>query len=199
MANEIQTSFIPKDGSSSRRSYRGNTMGLFTFIALLIFAVSLLTFAGAYGYQYFLSEQINRPCSADDQRSCGLLASLEIEKKSLRIDMIERYVSLSRKMNLAQDLINKHRALSMFFTALEESTLQSIQFTKLDFTADSFVLDGRTTSYEDIAVQAKVFSEDQRFKSARFSDFGVDKENRITFKVNLEADSSLLVYRPTGQ
>lgn len=199
MANEIQTSFIPKGQDAPRRSYRGNVMGLFTFITLLIFAVSLLTFAGAYGYRYILSEQINRPCSAENQKSCGLVASLEIEKKELRIDLIERYVNLSRKMNIARDLINKHRSLNLFFAALEELTLQSIQFTKLDFIADNFVLEGRTSSYEDIAVQAKVFSEDKRFRAARFSNFGVDKENRITFKVNLEVDPLLLVYRPSGQ
>ena len=196
MAPEIQTSFIPKQNmaASAARVSSQATLGLFMVVGMVIMALSLLVFAAAYGYQYILADSINRPCVPGNDQGCGLRASLERDKRELQVERIVRFSRLDAKMKTAASIINNHTTMMPLLDTLEELTLQTIRYTKLDFTDKGINIEGVALGYEDVAVQLKSFKESGKIKSAVFSGLGLDQRGNVTFKLALVVDPKLLSY-----
>lgn len=196
MAPEIQTSFIPKQNLANNvaRVSSQATMGIFMVVGMAIMAVSLLVFAGAYGYQYMLADSINRACEPNNDQGCGLWASLERDKRELQVERIVRFSRLDAKMKTAAGIINSHVTMMPLLDTLEDLTLQTVRYTKLDLTDKGIAIEGVAVGYEDIAVQLKSFKESGKIKSAVFSGLGLDQRGNVTFKLALAVDPKLLSY-----
>ncbi len=196
MAPEIQTSFIPKQNMSASMARVSSqaTLGLFMVVGMVIMALSLAVFAGAYGYQYLLSDSINRACVPGNDQGCGLRASLERDKRELQVERIVRFSRLDAKMKTAAGIINSHVTMMPLLDTLENLTLQTVRYTKLDFTDKGIAIEGMAIGYEDVAVQLKAFKESGKIKSAVFSGLGLDQRGNVTFKLALVVDPKLLSY-----
>ncbi len=177
----------------TNRPRRESTMGVFMLVSLLILGVSILTFAGAYAYQYILDLQINKPC-AGDGTACGLKATVEKTRSELGIEEISRYNRLDKKMKVAQSLIDSHTTLLPVFDMLERLTLHTVRFTKFQFDGKEIELEGSAVGYTDLAAQLKVFEESNVIQSAVFSDLGLDQQGNVTFVLNMVPNSSLLTF-----
>src|SRR3989344_2751981 len=169
MAESAQTSFIPKrplDASMTARPKSSRSFGLLNVIAFFILLASLIFYGGAWFYKAVLDDEINRPCepavcSSQAQR-CGLIASLERERHNLDQDTILLFQRLDHKFKIASDILASHIDLLPVFQMLEKLTLPSIYFDSFSFSADKGItMEGKAISYEDIAVQTQIFSEDK--------------------------------------
>lgn len=176
--------------ASSRAS-----LGILMLIGLVIFGISLIVFAGAYGYQYILAEEINRPCQSGSDQGCGLRESLEHDKRELQVERIIRFARLDAKMKAAAGIINSHDTLLPLFDLIQSLTLQTIRYTKFDFSDKGILIEGVAVGYEDIAVQLKAFKESELVKSAVFSGLGLDQRGNVTFKLALSVDQDVLSYQ----
>lgn len=194
MTTQNQASFIPKDNATKMATRTERGMGLLMLLSLILLGLSLLLFAGAYGYRYVLDTQVNRPCTGDGS-ACGLKATVENTKKTLNVEEITRYSRLDKKMKVAEGLINKHITLIPFLDTLEELTIQTLGFNKMTYAGnEQFNLQGMANSYTDLAAQLKVYEQSQKVKSAVFSNLGLDKSGNVTFALSLTLTPGLLIY-----
>ena len=175
------------------RPRRESTMGVFMLISLLIVGLALVTFAGAYAYRYVLYLQVNKDCAGDGS-ACGLKATVENTRRELGLEEITRYNRLDKKMKVAQSLIDSHTTAGPLFAILEELTLHTVRFTKLDFDGQKLELEGAAIGYTDLAAQLKVFEASRSIESAVFSDLGLDQQGNVTFTLKLSPVSSLLAF-----
>jgi nitrate reductase NapE component len=201
MPEGIQSSFIPKQNFTNNANSAASraSLGLLMLIAMVIFGLSLVAFAGAYGYQYILSDSINRPCQAGSDQGCGLRESLEHDKRELQVDRIVRFARLDAKMKAASGIINNHATLLPLFDKIQELTLQTIRYTKFDFSDKGITLEGVALGYEDIAVQLKAFKSSDLVNNAVFSGLGLDPKGNITFKLALTVNKDLTSYQALVQ
>ncbi|MFW5853395.1 MAG: hypothetical protein ACOCU8_02075 [Patescibacteria group bacterium] len=203
MAKEIKTSLIPNKGNSKIGSFGtasgGNrirktaerSVGLFMMLSIVFLALSLVAYAGAYGYRYLLLEELNRDCPADGE--CGLLISVEQERENVPFEQVARFQELDTKIKAVQGILNSHQSVVGVLEELEENTLHNVRFGQFEFTDDNMVnLSGRAVDYLDLAVQQEVLRENSGINSVVFSDFGNDSEGNITFNLQLQVASELL-------
>ncbi len=197
MENEFKTSFIPKQAIVQSPVETKRPISLITTICFIILLLSLVLAGGAYGYQQWLQNQINRACPDPNQtvtQGCGLKASLEKEKKALDEGLLTEFKRLAAKLNLAGVLINKHVTVLPVFDLLSKITLETVRYTSLDYNNTTINISGVARSYEDIAVQSNVFDQERLIKSFIFSDLNLDAQGNVVFKLVINLDPRILQY-----
>ena len=202
MDSKISTSFIPKSTiSPGNLRSRREPMGIVVLISLLILAVSVIYFAGIYGYRYVVYHEINDPCqnTGGGNSKCGLKETFNLAVNDLPTAELNDLKRLDTKLKNGGAVLASHITLEPFFALLSQLTAQNIQYTKFQFSKDnSFELSGIAKSYDDIAYQQKVFAGDQRSKyisSFAFSDFDLDTKGNVIFKLVMTVDKKLLAYQ----
>ncbi len=196
MINQNQSnSFIPKQGGAGTVKVRRNsTFGLLLLLSLLLLGISLLVFAGSFGYRAILDRQVNKPCGGDGS-ACGLKATVEDVRTKLGIEEITRYGRLDKKMTAAQNLIDQHISLIPILDLLEQETLHTVRFTSMNFTTDSGItLTGLATSYTDLASQMRTFENNQGVQAVEFSNLSLDDLGRVIFTAKILPTPGLLVF-----
>ncbi len=194
MNTQPQTSFVPRKNLVQNRPLP-ISMGLVTLIGFVVLGTALVVFASVFGYRWFLIQSINRPCDASGDQGCGLVESLERERRDLDIDKVTRLANLDAKMKAAQGIVNGHISLIPLLALLEENTLHTIRFTGLEFSqSGSIKLKGIAKQYEDIAVQMRVLRDTGKVIAASFSNFSV-KDSDIAFDLELAINQELLKYQ----
>lgn len=197
----VPTSFIPKRTLDQVERPRRRGINLFVVIASLILLISLVFLGGAFGYKVWLADEINRPCTevneggAISYRSCGLLATVELEERNIDRETILRLQRLDRKFKLSEDLLEKHTTTLPVFGLLEELTLPEISYTNFDFTPTGIVITGRAQSYEDVAIQSDIFgAHKSQIASFIFSDLNLDVGGDVTFQLDMTLGSDFTAY-----
>lgn len=168
-------------------------MGLATTISLVVLGVSLVFLAGAYGYQYFLLNQINRACS--DNAGCGLRLELERQRAAINLDEIVRLKKLDFKLDRAQSIINSHTSLIPLLELVENNTVHSVKFTDMQYSGNSVELSGEARGYEDAAVLSEALQATGQFGQISFNSFNFTPANNIEFSLTAEINQDLLLSR----
>lgn len=196
MVDQNQTSsFIPKQGAvSTRRARRESSLGLLFLISLLLLGISLLVFAGSFGYRAVLDRQVNKPCGGDGS-ACGLKATVDRTREELGIEEIIRYSRLDKKMTAAAGLIDRHISLVPLLDLIETETLHTVRFSAMVLNVDGGVtLEGVATSYADLASQVKTLEKNPGVKAVVFSDVDLNDAGQVVFTAKLLPNSDLLVF-----
>ena len=183
------SSFVPKKPLTERKM-SGGSLSLSMTISLVVLGAALVFLAGAYGYQYFLLNQINRPCNGAE--NCGLRAQLEIERTNLNLDEIIRLSKLDLKLDKASDIINSHTSLIPLLSLIEKNTVHSVKFDSFDYFSNTLELAGEAKSYEDIAVLANTFQSTEQFSEISFSDFTITPTGNVEFSMSAQITEDLL-------
>jgi hypothetical protein len=190
METKFQTSFIPK--SNLEQGVNSNSghgpMSFFTFIASIIFFISVLVAGGVFGYNKYLE---NLVVSSKD--------SLDKNIKSFEPQTIEEYVRLNSRIDSAKKLLDKHIAMSYILDFLEEKTIQSVGFSDLKYDVDSngegsLTMNGQAKSYNAIAYQAELFGRERSLKSPLFSNLDVDAFGNVVFNFTTKIDPVFIAY-----
>ncbi|MBI2612330.1 hypothetical protein HYW59_00740 [Candidatus Kaiserbacteria bacterium] len=157
-------SFIPHEASAPivRRSGKGLT-DLFALIALVLFVASIALAVGMFLYKEYLGSST---ASKVDQ--------LERAKAAFEPSLINELTRLDDRMQAAGEILQKHIAPSVFFQMLEQTTINSVAFTSLDFEVTdaenmAIRMDGLAGSVNGIALQADLFSKGGMLTSPIFS------------------------------
>ncbi|MEI6864157.1 MAG: hypothetical protein WCK46_02190 [Candidatus Adlerbacteria bacterium] len=189
MDSQISASFIPKKPLDSGKPYReGGGFGLFFFIALFIFIVSLVAAGGVFGYQTLLASSL---ASKSD--------SLAKAEGAFDISTIQDLIRMDSRINNAQLLLQNHVAPSAIFNFLGSQTLQAVQFVSLTYNLQggnsaTVVLAGQADSFATVALQSDQFSASKVLKNVVFSDIKVGLVGKVTFNVTATVDPSLINY-----
>lgn len=192
MEPKFQSSFIPKGPVSTagmmptgRPARRG---GLYGYIAMIIFSISLIAAVGVFGYRFYVKGTINK-------------MSLEItERKDTLIPGTAReFIRINNRIKATQDLINDHVVVSPLFDYLENSTVKSVRFTELSYSTTPsgviLVMKGEATGYAALALQSDIFNRGSSFKETNFSDLSLDSRGNVTFALETKIDPGLISYQ----
>lgn len=168
MESGIQSSFIPQDaGEPGRTERRVAPTGGLASLAFLV-GIVLLVASGALAAAVFLYGQYLETSAASK------LSQLERARESFDAATIQKITKLDERMQTAERVLGTHIAPTAFFAALEQTTLQTVQFDTLDFSAAdpqriSIKMDGLAQSVNSIALQAELLSSSDIIKNPIFS------------------------------
>lgn len=200
MDRETQTSFIPRTILTKNVEPVPQTFSLSAVISTLALLLSLGLWGGTYAYRGLLQAAIDGPCVGraalgGTTQSCGLKESINRARQDLDQATTIFLKRLNDKLLIGEELVNQHRTTVPIFKMLEELTLPSIYFSHLSYNGQTLMIDGRASSYENIAVQTQVFARDQgRIKSFIFSDLDLDSFGNVVFKLALNLEPEVTSY-----
>lgn len=203
-----KTSFIPKtsfSSSSDNLSYRGVKLGFLLKLSVFLLIISLVFFGGTLFYKKFIEKQIS-----------NFSISLERAIESLDVDIVSEMEGVSSRIPIIKKLISKHSTPSVVFDFLEESTLENVRFSDLDYKNGlleetvrenisesgfgqqrddtsgkiKITLNGEAKTYTILAQQSQVFENSKDIESFSFSSFALTQEGSISFLLEIIFSSS---------
>jgi len=191
MDPRLQSSFIPKKPiMTAPRTYRA-PLNIFSIISISLFVLAILGSGGVFLYQNYLNNQIAAASS-----------SLHTEQDEFDQSTIEQLARLDSRLTVAQSLLQKHVALSNFFSALEDVTLPTARFSDFAFSvgaqnALTVSMNGEAESFTSVALQSDALIGDTYFKNVMVSNFSVEQSGAVSFTVTMTLDPSLVAYGTT--
>ena len=189
MEPKFQSSFIPKKSLSEGSSKpRGGRMDLLTLLAVIFLLLSVTLAGGAFIYGKFTALNIEKKAKA-----------LEDAKAAFNPELINELSRLSRKMSVANSLMNNHISVSDVFAALEESTLKSIKFDDFNYNYApdkiTISLRGKASGFSSIALQSDLFGKSKVIEKPVFSNLNLDDKGSVNFLFSAEVNPNAILYK----
>lgn len=188
MAEQFQTSFIPKKtfestGPSSVKSQAGI---LFT-VSVILVVLALLSAGGVFGYEKFLESSITNKREA-----------LQRARAAFEPELIRELSHLDTKIQTAETLLEKHIAISGVFDLLQSATLETVQFTNFSYGIEEsgirLSLSGVARSFNSVALQSDEFVKSRFISQPVFSDLGLNQRGDVTFNASALVDPAAVSY-----
>lgn len=194
MEPKFQSSFIPKGLSTSSgadlltgRNYKGRKKSLLSFLALVIFIISVVLAVGIFGYKFYLIYHIDK-----------MGADLDQARSTLQPEIIDELTRLNNRIISTKNLISEHRVVTPLFEFLEISTPRTVRFRDFNFSMTEgdigLQMKGEAQGYVVLALQADIFSRSEYFKDPIFSDLSLNDRGEVTFIFRTTIDASLISY-----
>lgn len=192
MPPKFQSSFIPK-GPVSTASPTGavsrvRDRSLFSFLATLIFALSVAAAVGVFAYKVYLNYSIKR-----------MGAELEAAREVFAPDVVRDLVRLNDRIISTDKLLERHRVLTPLMSFLETSTPKSVRFTEFNYSVmaegPQILLKGEARGYSALALESAIIQGNPDFKSPVFSDIQLDTKGNVIFTLHATLSSELLSYQ----
>ena len=181
-----QGSFIPKQSLAA--AGRGGGMGLFFLLAIIIFALSIVSAGAAFGYTQILKNTI---ASKDE--------SLRKAEGAFNPGTIQDLLRLDNRLTQARLLLQKHVAPSALLYFLSTITLERVQLNSFEMGLNnngsaSLTVTGSADSFSSVALQSDQFGATKLLKDVIFSGISVNESGKVGFTVTATIDPSLLLY-----
>lgn len=201
METRFQTSFIPKKSAASSiggvsAPSRHYGASIFMTISTVLFILSLAAAGGIYAWKQYL-------ISAQNTYKNDLAA----REQQFNIDLIEQLKEENVKINMAEQLLQNHLALSQIFNIIGSLTIQNVRFTSMDLsttdTASNGIqvsLQGYGTSFSAVAFQSDVLNQLDQYglrnivKNPVLSNPTAGADNTVSFGFEATIDPSSLSY-----
>lgn len=193
----MPTSFIPKRPVSSdpiTPKNNSHATGLLSFVAIFFVLLTIVSYVGVFLYGKQLKNQKAKSETeiSEAKNSIGTTFLGDMKRLNDRIDSVNT-------------LINKHIVVTPIFSALEQTTLRSIQYKTFsyEFVQDpttlmigvKVTLTGTAKGYPTIALQSDSFTQNRLIKNPVFSALTVDdKSSAVNFKLTFNVDPEALSY-----
>jgi len=188
MAQNFQSSFIPKDPTTPE-VFKKERSGILGSVALLLLIVSIVASIGLYFYKGILKGEIN-----------NLQSELETAEENIDKKTINEMSAFSKKLELAQSIVNRHKVISNFMATLSSSTVNSVQFMDMSYNSTDnkleVMLKGKANSYATVALQESVLFQNKNLKSVKFSNLNLDEDGAVSFDLSVLVDPQISTYSP---
>ena len=193
METGIQSSFIPKEAGKVSAAPRPISSGAGLPELLILFSVILLIASVALAGGVFLYEQFL------GQQAVSKAGQLKRAEASFEPALIQQLTRLDDRMRTASLLLSGHLAPSVFFSSLDQSTLQTISFSSLTFDSSdprqmNIKMDGLARSINSVALQADLFGRNSVIYDPIFS--GIDNQtDGVHFNLTALVNGAALNYQ----
>ena len=194
----IPTSFIPKRPVSSEPIApiaKSRAVGLLSFLTVIIVIATIASYGGVYLYgKQLKSEELQ------------LQKDIATARDGLGSDFVSDMKRLNLRIEGVKDLIKDHIVVTPIFTALQETTLQSVQYKSFNYTFTTdlatktdmveVALSGTAKNYATLALQSDAFAKNPLIKNPVFANLSIDeKTNRVNFRLTFTVNASDLAYQ----
>lgn len=186
MAEQFQTSFIPKKVVEQKGSHLSGS-GILLTVSVVLLVLSLLSAGGVLLYTKYLD---------------GALASkketLQKQKAEFAPELIRDMARLDRKLEIGKSLLEDHVSVTGVFELLQELTLKTVRFTNLTYTQGkdgiTLNLQGEGQSFTSVALQSDEFGESNFLSEAIFSNFQLNERGNVNFTVTAIVDPKVVSF-----
>lgn len=192
MDTKFQTSFIPKrpviTASDAGIKVKRPT-NLVSLLSILIFVAAIVGAAGLFLYRNYVQDEIAK-----------MESELVAARAAFETDLLNEFVRLDARMMSAEELLNKHVAMSVLFDYLQNHTVRNIQYKDFAYKMDEagiirLNIRGVAQSYNTIALQSQVFGGNKDMKNVSFSDMDLDDKGNVTFTFSADLDRSAIAHK----
>jgi hypothetical protein len=190
MEPKFQSSFIPKGPLATPGAGPASKVkqsGLFGLFCLFVFMLSLIGSVGIFGYNWYLGSKITKMGN-----------DLQDARAAFEPETIRELTRLDARIVGTKDLLAQHSVLTPLFDFIESSTLKSLRFSSLDYSASSqgivLSMRGQAHGYASVALQADVFNKSKYIKNPMFSDLTLDDKGNVTFAFKGNLDPALISF-----
>ncbi len=191
MDNRLQATFMPRQPATPGGAYPGQRgqKSFFMTISVILFLLVIVAMGGLIAYKSFL-----KGSNTDKQ------GQIEEAIKNFEPELTKELTIIKNRMDAGKNLLDSHRAVSLFFSLLELNTVQVLRFTEVSYSVSPdkkimISMKGEARSYNAIAFQSDVFSKVEQLKNPIFSNLNLDDEGIITFDFDAEIDSNATLYK----
>ncbi|MFZ2621103.1 MAG: hypothetical protein WAX85_01225 [Minisyncoccia bacterium] len=189
MEPKFQSSFIPKASiSSATNAFKVSSgVNISSIVANVFLIVTLLASGSIFGYKYLLTNQIKK---VDKQ--------INEARSDLKIEDIQKIVESSFRISISKGLLEKHILSSKLIDLMEFLTIKTIRFTGLTYkndTGSSIAINVEAQTYNALAKQEGIFSQNEFIKNPKFSDFKLTTNGTVTANFSSDISSDLVSYR----
>jgi hypothetical protein len=194
MEQNFQTSFIPKKPiveDSTMVSSSSKPVGVFMIIAIFLFITVLLGSVGVYLYKDTLAKNVVK-----------MESDLLLARNRFEPEKISQLQKIDKKLSSANEILQKHIAISPIFERLSAITLKSIRYTKFSYEFDRseksrvvVSLSGQATGYRAIALQSDMFTKEKYFIDPVFSNLSLDDKGNVLFDLEFFVDPVFVDYK----
>jgi hypothetical protein len=197
METKFQTSFIPKKPLVSNESVhvRGST-SIFMIIGVIAFVASIVV----AGFTFFAKGYLTK---SQDQLRVDLAAN----EQRFNVPLIEELKKANTKIDIANQLLKNHVAVSEALNIVSGLTAEKVQFSSFQFTSSAptpvpgssmpqstyrIQMRGTADSFNSIAFQSDVFNRSSKYgtnkvlKNPVLSDLSVDSSGYVNFNFTSE-------------
>lgn len=185
---QFRTSFIPKKPAAPITRRRGPSVSIFMLIGVLAFLTASALAVGVFFYREYIQSNIVAKAEA-----------LEKAREAFDEPLIRELQRLDARIDSANDILDRHIALSAFFDVLEATTLKTVQFRTFSFRRSdgglSITMEGVARSFSSVALQSDLFGANRSLQGPLFSNLNIDAEGNATFSFQATLDPSLVSYR----
>ncbi|OHB11493.1 MAG: hypothetical protein A3G05_01660 [Candidatus Zambryskibacteria bacterium RIFCSPLOWO2_12_FULL_45_14] len=158
-----------------------------SFLAIVIFILSVLTALGVFGYKFYLKYSIGE-----------MSADLEEARLAIQPEVIDELTRLDNRIISTKGLISKHHILTPLFKFLEVSTPKTVRFTDFQYTVTDKGIElsmrGEARGYATLALQADIFNKSQYFQDSIFSNLSLNEKGDVIFSFTTMLDPNLVSY-----
>lgn len=183
------SSFIPKQYLAQNSQATSSAhVGIFLIISLLVFLATIALGVGVFLYTEKLGAQLND-------------LNAQIAQKSTAFDLpqIEEIKRFEIRLNTAQSILRNHIAFSHYFKILEDLTIPTIFFERLDYSLKDGLINvelvGEADGFSSVALQSDAFMAEKSFSSVTFSDFDLKPFGAVGFKVSMLVNPRFISYQ----
>ncbi len=182
------SSFIPKKTMVPGGAFPRSS-SLFSFAANLIFVVAIISLVVVFLYQKYLEGQVSQ-----------MSANLSSTRVALQPNVITELSRSDERIISANDLLNKHVALSDFFALLQSLTLQNLRFTSFSYSENAqgvltVSMKGQAPTYSTVAVQENIFNNNNNFINPTFSNLDLDDKGNVVFDFQSQLNPKAVSYK----
>ncbi len=155
------SSFIPKSPTKSTARPRGvRKIYVFTYLSLVLFFGTLIASAGTFFFEFSLKNQL-----------ASQKQELANEQNAFNARDLERLRDLNNRIENAKRLLSTHVSVADIFTALETSTVATVQLTGVEYERTEFggirlSLSALTKSLNDARFQRDIFASNEILRKA---------------------------------
>ena len=189
MDTGISSSLIPHEQlvQPINHTRSGGIEDLASFLSIILLVVSVGLGGGVYIYQHILGAQL------DSKKQ-----SLDNGRKNLDTNTVNHLIKLSARLSAADTLLTAHVAPTLLFAALSQSTLQTVAFDGITYSADDptkvrISMGGNAQSVNSIALQSELLAKSPIIKSPIFS--GISRQpTGVLFTVNAQINLNEIRY-----
>lgn len=187
----VPSSFVPYSGTNTRRYRRADFGGAFAFLAYGVFFLMVAAAVGVFIYGRILATQKK----ADD-------VALAKAEGQLDPKTVNDFVRLQDRLKLGGSLLDKHVALSNFFTTLNATIPKTVRLKSLSLSADvkqdggyALTSTGDAASLNALAQFSNDLGSGKKIKNVIVSNIKVNqKDNSVSFSLSADLDPSLVAF-----
>lgn len=185
------TSFIPKKPVAVPTAGYGRSSGprIMTLIGMFVFLASILLGAGVYLWKV----QINSSIVAQ-------IESLKKSRAEFDNDTLAAATRLNERINVAKNLLDKHKAPSEALELLEDTTLVTVRLKNFTYAtqADGTIKisgAGAANGFKSVILQSNEMGKTGLLRDVMFSDVQSIAGNLVSFTLNSLLEEKVVLYK----